>query len=647
MLGVTEVDAKVACQSANGYEAGTTELCAGELVYRDFVYDDHGADTGYGGGGVGGMGVGNLSYADHGAEENVADLLELRLDLDGDTLVVTALLNTLFDRDSTQVVVAVNTDAAAGGGTWPGYGVRSAGWDVLHVLAHDRPGVVVDVEANKIVGTFPVPAGERWRVQAVTALADGTVANVAFRSDEAGQFFDGVQAAALADGDISAFGAGVDVADLRAGVTRGQPLRTGLRERVYVSEYPMGEGISLDGRPGRPTSGAGLFAQVFNWFGTHQPYIVYVPEGRGPFGVQLMLHGAGGGMGSIVTSASGGFVETFGDGLERIVVSPLGRGVTSLYADEAERDVLDVLDDVLSAYPVDANRVVAGGYSMGGYGTFRLVTHHPDRFAGYLGWVPGTGDCMNGTPLASGDQRGPFTPLGDPAGLQCDDTGSVGNVYDLLANTRHVPGGLLFAGADELVWANHAVALTRRLGELGYEHQVWTHPAAEHFTFAVLDDWDKEAAWSSGWERVRAVGRVTYRVDQSLERPDLGITYRQAYWISKLKARGRGYVGVDLVGGCGIAEQATTSAYDAGPNPVPWVSKRADPTGTRRVTAGNTLTGSLENVASLVIDADAACLDNAPVDLSGITTDGPTTIHFTDGTTRATTSVHGGAPALG
>lgn len=627
----TESVATVPCQSETSYEAGATELCGGELVYRDFVYDDHGADTGYGGSGVGGKGIGNASYADAGAEENTADLLSLRLRLEGDQLQITAHLNTLFKADTSKVVVAIDTDAnnATGGGAWPHVNnVRSSGWDTTVLLTGGDPST------NLLTATVPAPAGEAWRVQAVTATADGTVFNVAFRTDESGEFFDGVQAAALRTGDISAFGATVSTADMRAGLTRGHAARTGLRERVYVSEYPMGEGISLNGRPGRPGNSAGLFAQIFNWFGTHQPYVVYVPDKPGPHGIQLMLHGAGNGMGTIVTSASGGFVRTFGDGLNRIVVSPLGRGLTSLYADEAERDVLDVLDRVTAAYDVDPDRVFAGGYSMGGYGTLRLATLYPERFAGFLGWVPATGDCLNGTPLAKGDQRGPLTPVGDPAGQRCDNSGSVQNVFDLLGNTRYVPGGLLFAGADELVWANHAVALTRRYSELKYQHQVWTHPASDHFALAVMDDWAKEAAWSAPLTRARDIGRVTYRADQRIERPDLGITYRGAYWVSGLTRRAEGYVGVDITGGCGIAEKDVTLAYNAGPRPLPWFSQRGDVTGTTTPAAGNQLTGSLENVADVTIDSAAACVDGATVDLSGIVTDGPAVIRFTDGAVR-------------
>ena len=88
-----------------------------------------------------------------------------------------------------------------------------------------------------ISGSVPLPKGDRWRVQAVTARKGGTVMNVAFRGNEqaagnfkvnaymprdVGTWFEDMQSRALRDGDISAFGHAVDVGDLRNKVTRGR-----------------------------------------------------------------------------------------------------------------------------------------------------------------------------------------------------------------------------------------------------------------------------------------------------------------------------------------------------------------------------------------------------------------------------------------
>jgi S-formylglutathione hydrolase FrmB len=49
--------------------------------------------------------------------------------------------------------------------------------------------------------------------------------------------------------------------------------------------------------------------------------------------------------------------------------------------------VLDVLDDVSAALNLDARRIGISGWSAGGYGSLRIVTHHPERFAMWGGMI--------------------------------------------------------------------------------------------------------------------------------------------------------------------------------------------------------------------------------------------------------------------
>ncbi len=45
----------------------------------------------------------------------------------------------------------------------------------------------------------------------------------------------------------------------------------------------------------------------------------------------------------------------------------------------------------------------------------------------------------------------------------------------------------------------------------------YLHPAAEHLTFALLDQWAKEATDSANFKRVVNPPRVTYRHDPTLD----------------------------------------------------------------------------------------------------------------------------------
>ena len=579
--------------------AGSVDLCGGTLVYRDYVYDDYGADSGQPASGL-------SDPEGDGPQDNVADLVALRLRVEGQSLHVSFELNTLFDDSVTVGALAIDTDGdeSTGGGQWGPLPVSSKGWEVLARI--DRR----DPVSNRIEGTIPMPPGARWGVQALTAVGL-EVRNVAFRgTDETGTWWDEAQAAALGDGDISAFRHEVSVSDLSGGVTRPAVLEPGLHERVYTSQFtvPPGEGLGeVFGR-----NGDGNFSQSFKYLGKYQPYGVYVPDQPGPHGIQLALHGYSANHSSLV--ASDGMQQRMGEDVNRIVVVPLGRGEAGYYSDYSERDVLDVLADLEANYPIDVDRVFAGGYSMGGYGTLRFATLYPDRFAGYTNWVGFTGDCMNGTPFKGA----------------CP-TGAVGNVIDFVGNLRHVPGTNWYAGADELVWLHTGVGLNDAMGAAGIPYVYYLHPVAEHFTPGVLDDWGKEAAYTKDLVRVSRPARVTYRTDLSLGNAALGIAHDKAYWVSGLRGREEGYVDVDLLSsGCGGSEPVLSPTLGGGPDPVPYVAQGAEVTGHRDVAQANRLEGTVSNVAAVKVDAGSACLSPAAVAYK-LTTDGPVTLTLSDG----------------
>jgi predicted peptidase len=64
-----------------------------------------------------------------------------------------------------------------------------------------------------------------------------------------------------------------------------------------------------------------------------------------------------------------------------ICLTTESRGPDGWYLGEAEVEVFEAWADVARRYSLDPNRVSVNGYSMGGYGTFRLTTRYPDLFA--------------------------------------------------------------------------------------------------------------------------------------------------------------------------------------------------------------------------------------------------------------------------
>ena len=643
--------------------AGTVELCAGELVYRDYVYDDHGAAlsdalTGAPEGLYAGLRVPTDAYGDQipvgmaelygvplGVRDNTADLVALRLRAQGGALSITAELNTMFDGGRTEVVVGIDTDddtATAAGAVWPDGLVASPfrlpgqqalanrGLDTFVTL---RDG---DPESNLLRATVPLPPGARWRVQAVAARpvpgsSAPVVMNVAYRGvDERGPWWEDAQAMALAGNDIRAFSTTVDVADLTSGTTRPAADAPGkLRERVYVSATNpgMGEGVAP---PGGVASKAEQVTRGFDMLGRYQPYGFYEPPGAGPHGLQLVLHGMGENHSSLLWDPGAGrnpppIAERFGAPLDRIIAVPLGRGPHGWYSSYSERDVLDVIADIEASYPVDAERVFMSGASLGGYGAMRLAALHPDVFAAVVQWVGATGDSFNGTPLA---------------GVAPVQVGALGNVVDLLGNLRNVPMGALYSGADELVHVNEALAVRDRLAALDVPSVLWLHPLATHSTYSIISSFAKEAAWSAGRTRVADPAHVTFRTDESFFAPEVGVQPDRAYWVSAIVPAGAGFADVDAVSlGCGDEEPVMTTTTETGTDPVPWIAQDIHPVGTTSRPASNRLELTLANVTSLSIargDPAAApgsrgsCL-NADSLSYHVTTDRPATVTLSDG----------------
>ncbi len=632
--GTTTRSAGLTGCRATSWVAGTTELCGGHLIYRDYVYDDYGADSGLPSfppieAGSLAPAAGDERYP--AGEETTADLVRFELALAGAEVHVEFELNTLYEANQTIAALAIDTDgdSTTGGGAWPGLGISSGGWDVLHAFDEGDPGT------NLISGSFPRPPGDSWRIWAVTARANGTVMNVAFRGpdEEAaargfpskGSFWEDRQSAALGAGDVTAFSTVVDVADLERGVSRTMGVEPGFHQRVYTSRYTLspGEGVSLEGVPGRHGDTGNVCEQYFHYLGKYQPYGIYLPRQPGPHGLQLVLHGCSANHASLINQP--GMQQRFGEDLNRILVVPLGRGPVGFYSDLSERDVLDVMADVAASYEIDADEVVSGGYSMGGYGAMRFAALYPDVFAAAANWVGFTGDAFN-LPI-------PGNPLPPMTGSGGSRVGAVGNVIDFVGNLRNIPIVNLYSGADELVLVTMALALQQRLSEVEVEHDFYLHPVAEHLTYALLDDWAKEADFTAGRRLVRRPQRVTFRTDPALDFPEYEISHDRAHWVRDIRGRAPGYVDVDVVSrGCGRPEPTYQLGTDLGLGPLPlvWTRQFRRLVGEVATARESRIEAVLANVASFAIDPGGACLGVDPIAYR-VATDGPVRIDLTDG----------------
>ncbi len=651
--------------------AGTTEWCDGALIYRDYVYDDYGADAGLAGldpltvmnllvrggthyspfaitPGLLSPTAGDQAYPQ--GLENTADLVSLMLSLHGNELHVRFELNTLYDQNNSIAALAIDTDndPGTGGGDWPGFGIQSDGWEQLHVFRDGDPA------SNIISGTIPLPDSVEWRIQAVVAQADGTVMNVAFRGPhesaragavpdqilpDAGNFWEDNQARVLASGDISEFGEQVSLADLRARVNRPSPAVTGFQQRVYTSDYtlPPGEGVSITGLPGRHGDTQYPCEQYFHYLGQYQPYGVYVPDQEGPHELQIVMHGCEANHASQINQTN--FQQSFAEDNNRILAAPLGRGPQGFYSDISERDVRDVQADVIANYAIDTDRVMLSGYSMGGYGTLRLAALYPQDYAAGINWVGFTGSLLN-LPLADtllgslSDLTGATLTSPLLSGFQELQTesslGAQGNVVDYVGNLKYIPTTHAYSGADELVHVTTALALQEAFVNSDSDYVFYLHPVAEHLTYIQLDEWQKMADYSRDRVRAQRPATVRYRYEPALDYPEYALFHNQAYWVSEIENRTVEASQINLHSdGCGEPLFDRTFDTGLGEYPVPWVSTERTLTQSGTAEAGNTLSGSLDNVFRLTVDVQDSCLTGSLH--YDIHSDGAATLRLSDG----------------
>lgn len=117
-------------------------------------------------------------------------------------------------------------------------------------------------------------------------------------------------------------------------------------------------------------------------------YLVSVPDDEsaaedGKLPLMLFLHGRGESNGPLSLVAKWGPPRLIakGESLPYIVVSPQCPTDDSWASETQQQRLVELLDEIIKQHPVDTDRVYLTGLSMGGFGSWRLATDHPDRFA--------------------------------------------------------------------------------------------------------------------------------------------------------------------------------------------------------------------------------------------------------------------------
>lgn len=193
-----------------------------------------------------------------------------------------------------------------------------------------------------------------------------------------------------------------------------------------------------------------------------QYYAVLYPENYDPkknYGLILSLHGAG-----VEASA---LVECFEPKDWAFVICPTNRRPFGFdWQDWGRLDALEVLYQAEKLFPIDRDRVVLTGHSMGGHGTWHIGLAHFDLFAAI---APAAG--WPSLPLYVPTFLQKSNIFAEPAKLIVRDMAlRPDNAPAFLENALNLPVFILHGGDDDNVPALHGRNFALWLDALGYEY---------------------------------------------------------------------------------------------------------------------------------------------------------------------------------
>ncbi|MGQ9678554.1 MAG: prolyl oligopeptidase family serine peptidase [bacterium] len=204
-----------------------------------------------------------------------------------------------------------------------------------------------------------------------------------------------------------------------------------------------------------------------------QYYAVLYPKNYDPkkkYGLILSLHGAG-------VEASG-LVECFAPKDWAFVVCPTNRRPFGFdWQDWGRVDALEVLSQAEKLFPIDRDRVVLTGHSMGGHGTWHIGLAHFDLFAALApeaGWPS--------LPLYVPTFLQKSAIFAEPAKLMLRDMAlRPDNAPAFLENALNLPIFIIHGGDDDNVPPTHGRNFALWLDALGYKYHYKEVPGQKHW----------------------------------------------------------------------------------------------------------------------------------------------------------------------
>jgi dienelactone hydrolase len=203
--------------------------------------------------------------------------------------------------------------------------------------------------------------------------------------------------------------------------------------------------------------------------GSAQPYLLTMPLNFDPaaarqYRLDVFMHGRDDTVleQQFMAKSTTGFTsKPLGPGPDRFMLQPYGR-YTNASRFAGEIDGLEAIESVATAHPIDRNRIVMTGFSMGGASAWSYTVHHADRWAAS---APGAGFTETDVFLRGALARQPQNAVQRTLWHLYDST-------DYAVNTFNVPVVAYSGATDRQKQAADAMAAAMAAEGLTLEHVI-------------------------------------------------------------------------------------------------------------------------------------------------------------------------------
>jgi predicted esterase len=215
-----------------------------------------------------------------------------------------------------------------------------------------------------------------------------------------------------------------------------------------------------------PLGSIGRYAHRSEIDGTLQPYTVYIPRDYNdeyPTPLFVTLHGSG--VNEVQYAYDTAMVlgaGRFRGGIPKVImIAPQARGLSDWYTGNSGKDVIECIDHIKALYNIDEENMILDGFSMGGYGAWRISLLHPDLFKAVI--------------IRSGAIVPPPYIKGE-------------NILDLLDKGKGLNFFIVHGAKDNAIPVENARRAVQKLKELGISHKYVEIKDAYHTGYDVLGE---------------------------------------------------------------------------------------------------------------------------------------------------------------